>query len=572
MDQSQQEIKPPPVSAETAGMVIKGDRAKPESAAIIDALRKLPVAVDTVAGASHIPESLQRSIVQALFGETTTNPQLLTLRKSIEGKIMNIAKATENSPLRPYQEALQTELERAILQTPGLAEFYTSLSSDTDKKAFLANILNTGLMQAAARRLFIERITIPTEASQYEAVQQELNEFQQRRDQISKEINSLNKSITGKDVSQVTAEKTTLERSLQLLESQRQTAAKTVEAIQTRMSAIMAQYRRSSQGDLNNVLANDPEYQKLKADLTAAEQTESDLRTRIEGINTDIGDRELVLQQFARLDALQKQLDQLDVQIAQKRTEATTAREALLRKVAELGVELDKILPAAAKEALQQMMQRINEANKVRLENEARQKEESAQKEGDMVKSIQAKIEAVIVRRYQERYVRRRFLRSDTLGFRINEQLLIKDFAEMMTQGADAFVDSLLQDNNFRTSLGLSQDEEKFLEESNNRRKIVEAAKQTVFTSLSRDGILHLKLDEQTIRTLASTPEFIGAVDAAIAQDVKIKEQLEKLVGQKLDSKEAIKRAWERLPVGGLLGIIMLILLGVGKLLFLKNE
>ena len=298
--------------------------------------------------------------------------------------------------------------------------------------------------------------------------------------------------------------------------------------------------------EFSNLTANDPQLTRLNSALN---QYQTELRTlegKIKKVKNKLAQTERNLAQVREKQQLEKELASLSKELADKRLKLDEERVALLKKIAEISVKLDTVLPEAAKKALTQMQAQANEANKMRLREEARRRQEEGNRLQNQATEAEGRILELITRRYLTTRVERGKIRAQT-----NIALLQADFNNLMTDGVDTLINQIMTNDNQLRSLPVEV-----------RNEVLRKVREKVYQTIVSEAIIRLRLDENTIRALATSDEFIKAAESAIQKDQKIKETLEKITGQELTGKSALKKALEKMPFGGLLGIISLILFG----------
>lgn len=558
----QPQVEAPPLSAVQVGRVISKDtvgRGGTEIRGIIEFLGKTPAeALDAVAG-SHIPRNTSEACLTSIFGERgrPTDASLVTLYNSLNGKMVNLEGVLDPNRLVAFRPQVRAELSRIVLQTPGFADYYNSLPNQLAKDQFLDNIIDRGTMQAAGRQKFIEAVVVSSENTRYQSLNKEVQRLKARENQLEQRTQQLDGQLVGFDKARSTAEQQKLTRSNEGLGKQIERASQIIIQLQQANQGIENTYRKQPNVDLADKLTNDQTYQQNKAQITAYEglitQTEQVLDQNLTQLETI----EQKLAADTEKNTVETQLEELRGQITIKEGEFGEARQQLLKTISELSTRLDKILPEAAVEALKKFELRANDANKARLIEEAKVKQKQGKETGDKVTQAQGELLEAITRRYRERYTHRNFWGKTSERYRTNQARLLQEFRILMTQGSGALIDHILTNNP-----GIDPVLVTFLNNPANaeaKKQFMDNVKADVYKTIARDGVQSLKLDDQTIKTLALSDEFVAAAEAAIAADIKTKEIVEKITGQKLTGGSRLKEAWSKLPVGGLLGILMLI-------------
>lgn len=562
------EIKAPPVTGEQFGRIISGDRSTAESALMIDSLAKVPSVLDTIAGkTSKIPDNVTNACLVSLFGETApTDPGLRKMRDSLKGKMDSLQQTLDTTPLATGdRDNLRDEFKKIILQTPGLSEFFSGLPGDTERNALLDKLIDRGLMQTIARQKYIEAAVVASESGQYQRIKSNHAELRKTEKRLLAEKATLDSALMGKEIPQITVLKQSADRELESIEASITRQHTIIDSLRQKQEAIASQYRGKgkSGNDLTTALNDDDVYKQYAGQITAAETKISEFETKRSQKQTERDNNELILQQNQQRDSVSARLTEVRESIITSEQELGQAREQLLKKISELSINLDKILPESAIESLKQLQAQANKANEVRLTQEAKTKQENGKKDGDMITRAEGELIEALIRRYLQRTTHTaRITGRVSDRFRINEAGLRTEFNLLMSGGSSNFVEHLLNNNP-----GLSTEVLNYLNTNQEaRRQFIEKVKGSVFQQVSRDAVQHLQLDERSLRTLASSDEFVKAAEVAITSNEKIKDVVEKITGQKLVGKGAVRRIWERLPAGGLLGVIMMIfgLLGYG--------
>jgi len=560
---SPQEVQVPPLTAqEFVGVFTQTPQGV--SAEVAKFLTATPTAaIEAVAG-SEVPQALTETFIKALFGKEAPKQgsELYPAYQSIEKKLNDLLK----NYLDPKKRAtvmnnLEVEVMKIIQLNPALYLAVMNLSQQ-DRKAFLDKVIDCGMQAFGRRKLNEILITASAEASQYATLREEVSTLEQRKSKLEKEKRDLEKqhpsSNLNKPAHELEAKKQTLQRNIEQQSARKASLEQEIAALERNIvnreaaliSEIRKQYPNLEESRVMEIFEerkrNDPVLGSYNDTLSKKKQDLQSVENSLSQANNDLSEIDKELARLREIQRLETEIFQISSQIAEKEGRLNEARVALLKKVAEVSAQLDTVLPEAAKEALNQLQNQANEARKAQLREEARRKQEEGKKLEDQVTMAEGRVLEIITRRYSRLERRRGKVRAVT-----DVTLLQNDFVDLMENGVDGVVQKIInQDPELQ---GLSNEA---------RQELIKRVRGKVYEEIVSEAVLHLKLDEGTLRALATSDSFIQAAENAIQKNQKIKSLIEKVTGEELTGKNALRKAWEKLPVGGLLGVIGLVLFG----------
>lgn len=313
-------------------------------------------------------------------------------------------------------------------------------------------------------------------------------------------------------------------------------------------------------------------------------------------------------------------------------TDLQTARGKILKQAFELEGKLNGIFPAAAEDFIKKLDMQLDSAYKNLQQEEAQQKIEDAKKSEDVIKAAEGLIIDAMTRRYQRPVGRGKRIRYET-----DTKKLAEDFAKMTKDGKIAFTKGLIGDGIIGSAYGLGSGvmgilmprvedffKQQALTQGGNwqifgdalgsfagvpqelqtligrqigdaklgnailplqveiylrqhpeaQKKLVEQVQNRVFTEVSRDAVRHLKLDEKSLRTLASSDDFMASAQLAASKMGEENDLIKSLKKQGLTKKKWAEKI-EGTAFGSLMSLMYAIFgLGIirGKGLFDDNN
>lgn len=571
------------VAVETLTATPKGEAKK-----TAEAVRSLSIGTVDAVGGREIPDGMRDNLFIGLFGTkdvaAITDPQLKPLAQGLD-KIMSTLKDNLDPGVATPTE-LNQAIQSVIEQTPGWSDAFKKMSA-TQQAEVIKSIREMGAA-SFGRRMMIEKITISQESGNYGAAKRKFedasNQLNARR--LEKVTVDTQIGAIGGDRAKVTADKQSKDREATSLLRERDRLQEQKSRIDRQIAEREQSYIDTGKSgkDLTDALNADSRYQKMLKDLDAIDDKISD---PVSGIDKKIGDAEAELQvleknlqYFERADSLTTQVEDLTNKVSSAEAEMINARTALANSLNDLMKNLNGVMPEAAKEAMNKYKIRLDEANQQKAVDEANKKAEDAKKEGDMLALAEAEITKAFELRYvkteDQRRLRTLFMAKEQVQV-IDESALRADFQDMLNPatGTRGVMERIIKGS--ATGLagpeaGLSQQTIDYLNSHPDAAaKLVEKMRIPIFKSVARKAVLHLDLNETSLRSLATSPDFVEAAKAAIADNADIEKVIDSVYGAKLGGSRNVAEAFKKLPAGGLLGVLMLIFGLIGSGLFTQK-
>ena len=135
---------------------------------------------------------------------------------------------------------------------------------------------------------------------------------------------------------------------------------------------------------------------------------------------------------------------------------------------------------------------------------------------------------------------------------------LRKNFDKMMTNSSETcikIIDKVLENSELNNY---------FNQNPEARKKLNQQMEEKIFLETTQNAVMHLKLDRRTLEALGTMPEFRKAVTNAIQAKKETRETIEELIDEDLGSKGGIRKLWEKMPLGGGIGAILMLLTMLG--------
>lgn len=555
-------------SAELFGEVVYGQATRGEAGGVINYLDKMgPGAFDVLAG-TKAPE-LQKTALTAIFGEKIP-PQgdvLRPLYQTLAAKMTNLEKILNPNIEKTNPQVriqLRAELRQLVQQTDGVREYFNALPDNNARNEWLNNILDNRIMQGDAIKSYTAAVAgVAPESSQYAVKSEQVRQIKDRIGKVEAEVKKLESTIGRKNIADIQAKQAILQSENTNLLTDRETlSGRFTEARQTMLQIRTTYAEQGVTGAaLDTALRRDTFYREAEAETLQIKRILiPQIDRKIKNNQTELANNEKLTQASQRIDALNTSLNDLNTQLATAEGALASARDAVFKKITELSVTLDGILPQAAVAALNKRLAQINNAYKEKQITDAQKKAEEAKKRGDKLTEAQAQFEEALTSRFQEATTVRRWFKESE-GIRIKIDDLRTEFFKAQ-DNPSKYVDYILNHQS-----GIEPDLLKYIKDNPDvKKEFVKKVKNTAYLNVSREGVQYLKLDSGTLLTLGKSSPFRDAATEAITADTTIRQIAEKLTGQKLDNRNAIDRAWNKLPVGGLLGLIMMLLGGLGTI------
>jgi len=576
--QTPPEVVVKPVSAKEAAKVVQGKNTELQRF-----FANLPIGAVEAMSAAEIPQTTTDTVLISLFGDK--NPAAITdlvlkpLCINLEAQMKTLQDNLKDGSTSINE--LNASVESAIMQTPGLADEFSKLSA-TDKTAVIKRVREMGV-QAIGRRMFMEKAIVSTEATQYSTAKSKYDRIDAELAAKVAEQTTLKTAVgTTEDVATVTAHKQTAERNLNLLINQK-------ESFEQQKQNIARSF--NTQRNVHTKKQIDTATSKSPYDAAvgiASDQTLIDLQnqmnlldTKIAGIdgavlvtNTNLAIYEKQVSQLQRIAQLDTEMSTLKQQLTTVNTEMMTARGELIKRINQLTKDFNEVMPAASKVALETFKQRAEEANRDKTIDEAEKKATKAKEEGDMLALAEAEMVKGVELRYLTTETQRRMA-----DFWQAREVTITDVGALRTEFDQIFNSAAgtgtadlsrtilnLTGTPPGAGSGLSQQTIDYLRKPSNAEavnKLIERVRVPLFKSVAQKAVSHLDLDETSLRNIADSPDFIAGAEAAIAADARIGKVIDQVYGSKLGGSRNISETLRKMPAGGLIGIIMM-LLGLG--------
>ena len=546
------------VTGKQFGEVLSGVATTPEAQAILDNLSEVPSNfLDNIAGSTEIPDNIVEAAVQNFFGEgTPASVSLKKMQNSSRDRMNEIKDAFSDTNLA----IIKNQLKETISQDEGLRQFFRDLTLD-QQDTFISNILETQLMQTIGKQKFIETLVdCESGGPEYQALQKEVTELERIISARRTELRTLNKALDSYEPEITEAKIPDLEGSNEVLKGQIDDANRQVSQLNAQRTVILKKGQRTDEDN---------------AELNRYQNEIAGLNRNIAAAKNDIKEND-ILKGKARekkaneqkRDGIEEKLIELREKLTEKKGKLSEAESEFLNKLNAFSAKLETVLPEAAKKALQELNSRVTEANKIALEKKGEEEREQGEREGNMKKRAKGRLLEILASRHIESRSKYFVLKGQRTISRINRNSLRGEFDEIVanpTGASDTIVDRMI------VGMTGSEDQEisDYLKDSNNAEFLQELRremKNDIFTDTVRKGAMHLRLDRGTVETLGTIPEFRRAAMEAIQANKETREMAEKLLGENLGSRSALERIWDKMPLGGVLGIILMLFGGLAWL------
>lgn len=546
-------------------------------------VRELGIGTVDAVGGREIPQGMRDNLFIALFGtkdaSAVTDPQLKPLAQGLDTIMTTLKDNLDPSVATPTE--LNAAIKTVIEQTPGWNDAFKKMSA-TQQDEVIQSIREMGAA-SFGRRIMIERIIISQESGNYNAAKRKYEDVKKQLTTRQTEMTAVDAQILaiGKDRAAVAADRQSQEREVTSLNSEMTRLQEQRSRLEQRIADREQSYIDAGKSGkaLSDALAKDKSFQKWTKDAQDLEDKINDptgLAKKIADAEARLKVLETQNQYFERADRLTTEIEDLTGRVSTAEADMINARTAFANNINELMKQLNGVMPEAAKEAMNKYKSRLEEANREKAVQDANDKADKAKKEGDML----ARAEAEIAKAFELRYIKtERQFRIASFGKRdiqvIDEDTLRGDFQDSLnpaigTRGVMERVLNLAGTPPGNGS-GLSAETLAYLTNPANKAavgKLVENMRIPIFKSISRKAVLHLDLPETSLRSLATSPDFVEAAKAAVADNAEIAKVIESVHGAKLGGSTNIKEALRKMPAGGLLGILMMILGLFGSGLF----
>lgn len=579
------EVVVKPVSSKESVKVLQGKNTKLQKF-----FADLPIGAVEAVSAAEIPQNTPDTVLISLFGDNSstgiTDPVLKPLCVNLENQMETLQSNLKEGSTSIND--LDAAIESAIMQTPGFDAEFSKLAP-AEKTAVVKRIREMGV-QAIGRRMFMEKAIVSTEATQYSTAKSKYDRIDAELTAKGTEQSTLKGGVgTTDDIATVTAHKQTTERELNQLISQKETLEQKKQVIERQKNQ---QRNIHIQKGINTAtsttpydaaagIAADINIQDYDTQLTALDGKITVIDTGITGKSTNLSTYEKQVSQLQRIGQLDTEISSLKQQLTAANTDMLTGRGELIKRINQLTKDFNGVMPEAAKKALETFKLRTEEANREKTINGAEEKAEKAKKDGDMMTLAEAELTKAFELRYVKEDTQRRM--SD---FWQKRKVLVTDTVKLDTEynqifgtaGGAGTADFAKKVMNLGgtppgTGSGLSAETIDYLNTNPDfAKKLIEKVRVPLFTSISKQAVMHLDLSETSLRTLASSPDFIVAAKAAVAADSEIGKVIEQVYGAKLGGSRNIGETLKKMPAGGLLGIIMMLFGLAGKGLFTAGK
>lgn len=576
----QLDVKPVPnkVGVESLTAAPKGESKK-----MAEAVRGLSIGTVDAVGGREIPAGMRDNLFIALFGTkdvaTIADPTIKPLATGLDSIMTTLKDNLDPSVATPAE--LNAAIQTVIEQTPGWNDAFKAMNA-TQQAEVIKSIREMGAA-SFGRRMMIEKIVISQESGNYGAAKRRYEDASKQLTarQAEKATVDVQVSAIGGDRAKVTADKQSKERDTTNLHRERDRLQEQKSRLEQRMAEREQSYIDGGKSgtDLQDALNADSRYQKMVTDAQAIEDKITD---PMSGIDKKIGDAEAELQTleknlqyFERADRLTAEIEALNTKVSTTESEMINARTAFADSINNLMKNLNGVMPEAAKEAMNKYKTRLEEANREKALNEAKDKEAKAKKEGDMIAQAEAEVAKAFELRYLKTETQRRFNKlfvKQEIQV-VDVDALSSDFKDTINPavGTKGVTERVLNLGGTPpgSGSGLSKETIDYLTANPKiAEKLVEKMRIPIFKSISRKAVLHLDLSETSLRSMASSPDFVEAAKAAIADNSEIQKVIDSVYKSGLGGSTNLAESLKKMPAGGLLGILMMILGLFGSGLF----
>lgn len=539
-----------------------------------DAVRDLGVGTVDAVGGREIPVGMRDNLFIALFGTkdmAKIDPTLKPLATGLDS-IMSQLKSNLD-PTATTTGELDKAIEAVIQQTPGWNDAFKNMTPT--KQAEVIKAIKEMGAASFGRRLMIEKINISEESGNYNAAKRKFEDLQQQLKTRRAEKVKVDAQVAtaGGDRAKTTAEQQSVQREVASLQSERTRLLTRKEALLQQMAEREEVYIKKGK-TLSTELKKDKTYQDWKK---AADQIDDDISNATTGLDKKIADAEgrlkaaeTNLQYFTRADQLAAEIEELGTKASQAEADMISARTAFANNINTLMRELNGVLPEAAKEAMNKYKTRLEEANQQKAIDDAEKKAKEAKEAGDMNERAKAEIQKMMEMRYMKKETKG-WWKFKKDHYVTDMTALKKDFDDMLDPaiGTRGVMERILNMSGAGGTApgvgsGLSQEVIDYMvAHPKEAAKLVEDMRVPVFKSIARKAVLRMDFSDTDLSHLADSPDFVEAAQKAVADNAEIKKVMDAVYNADLGGPKTFKEALKRMPAGGLLGILMLLLFGV---------
>ncbi|MFZ6034628.1 MAG: hypothetical protein ACOYUB_00555 [Patescibacteria group bacterium] len=544
-------------------------------------VRELGIGTVDAVGGREIPQGMKDNLFIALFdvkdASAVTDPQLKPLAQGLESIIATLKGNLDPSVTTPTE--LNAAIKTVIEQTPGWNDAFKKMSA-AQQDEVIQSIREMGAA-SFGRRMMVEKIVISQETGNYKAAKTKYEDVKKQLTTRQTEMTAVDAQILaiGKDRAAVAADRQSQEREVTSLNSEMTRLQEQRSRLEQRIADREQSYIDAGKSGkaLSDALAKDKSFQKWTKDAQDLEDKINDptgLAKKIADAEARLKVLETQNQYFERADRLTTEIEDLTGKVSTAEADMINARTAFANNINELMKQLNGVMPEAAKEAMNKYKSRLEEANREKAVQDANDKADKAKKEGDMLARAEAEITKAFELRYLKTIREFRFAKLSKIDIQvIDEDALRADFQDALNPaiGTRGVMERILNIAGNGAGSGLSAETIAYLTNPANKAavgKLVENMRIPIFKSISRKAVLHLDLPETTLRNMATSPDFVEAAKAAVADNAEIRKVIESVHGAKLGGSTSVTEALRKMPAGGLLGFILMILGIFGSGLF----